>query len=93
MTAFNLSGVGCIDVNARCVWKGITLLFRTPQLNVLVDALRTLLSCFMELANAAPKFAPCAAGANAEDDFVRCSDAGFNLNTALLTSLTDGGGA
>ena len=69
------------------------MLLRTAELCVLIEALRALLRCFVELANAAPKFAPCAAGANAEDDFVRCSDAGFNLNTALLTSLTDGGGA
>ena len=93
MTAFNLSGVGCIDVNARCVWKGITLLFRTPQLNVLVDALRTLLSCFMELANAAPKFASCSVRTIAENDFVRHPDVRFNLNPALLTTLDSGGGA
>jgi hypothetical protein len=73
MTACNLSGVGCIDVNARCVWKGITLLFRTPQLNVLVDALRTLLSCFVELANAAPKFASCSSRTTAEDDLCPAS--------------------
>ena len=93
MTACNLSGVGCIDVNARCVWKGITLLFRTPQLNVLVDALRTLLSCFMELANAAPKFASCSVRTIAEDDLVRHPNVGFNLNPALLTTLASGGGA
>ena len=93
MTACNLSGVGCTDVNARCVWKGITLLFRTPQLNVLVDALRTLLSCFMELANAAPKFASCSVRTIAEDNFVRCPNVGFNLNPALLTTQASSGGA
>ena len=92
MTACNLSGVGCIDVNARCVWKGITLLFRTPQLNVLVDALRTLLSCFVELANAAPKFASCSVRTIAEDNLVRHPNVGFNLNPALLTTLAGRGG-
>jgi hypothetical protein len=92
MTACNLSGVGCIDINARRVWKGITLLFRTPQLNVLIKALRSLLSCFVILANAAPKFASCSSRTTAEDDFVRHPNVGFNLNPALLTTLTGRGG-
>ena len=91
MTACNLSGVGCIDVNARCVWKGITLLFRTPQLNVLIKALRTLLICFVKLANAAPEFAPCSARTTTEDDLVQHTNVGFNLNPALLTTLTGRG--
>ena len=93
MTAFNLSGVGCIDVNARCVWEGITLLFRPPQLNVLIKALRSLLSCFVKLANAAPKFASCSVRTITEDNFVRYPNVGFNLNPALLTTLASSGGA
>jgi hypothetical protein len=93
MKACKVSGVGCIDINARCVWKGITLLFWTAQLKVLIDALRSLLSCFVELANAAPKFASCSVRTIAEDNFVRCPNVGFNLNPALLTTLASGGGA
>ena len=93
MTACNVSGVECIDINARCVWKGIALLFWTAQLDVLIDALRSLLSCFVELANAAPKFASCSVWTIAENDFVRHPNVGFNLNPALLTTLTSKGGA
>ena len=93
MTACNVSGVGCIDINARCVWKGIALLFWPPQLDVLIDALRSLLSCFVELANAHPKFASCSVRTIAENDFIRHPDVGFNLNPALLTTLASRGGA
>ena len=93
MTACNVSGVGCIDINARCVWKGIALLFWSPQLEVLIDALRSLLSCFVELANAAPKFASCSVRTIAEDDFVQHPNIGFNLYPALLTTLASRGGA
>ena len=93
MTACNVSGVRRIDINARCVWKGIALLFWPPQLDVLIEALRSLLSCFVELANATPKFASCSVRTIAEDDFVRHPNLGFNLNPALLTMLASGGGA
>ena len=93
MTACKVSGVGCIDINARCVWKGIALLFWTAQLDVLIDALRSLLSCFVELADAAPKFASCSVRTIAEDNFVRYPNVGFNLNPALLTTLASRGGA
>ena len=93
MTACNVSGVKCIDINARCIWKGIALLFWPPQLDVLIDALRSLLSCFVELADAAPKFASCPVRTIAEDNFVRCPNVGFNLNPALLTTLASSGGA
>ena len=91
MTACNVSGVRCIDINDGCVWKGIALLFWPPQLDVLIDALRSLLSCFVELANAHPKFASCSVRTIAEDDFVRHPDVGFNLNLALLTTLASAG--
>ena len=93
MTACKVSGVRGIDINARCIWKGIALLFWPPQLDVLIDALRSLLSCFVELAYAAPKFASCSVRIIAEDNFVRCPNVGFNLNPALLTTLASRGGA
>ena len=93
MTACNVSGVGRIDINAWCVWKGIALLFWPPQLDVLIDALRSLLSCFVELANAAPKFASCSVRSNAENYLVRHPNVGFNLNPALLTTLGSRGGS
>ena len=93
MTACNVSGFRGIDINARCIWKGIALLFWPPQLDVLIDAPRSLLSCFVELANAAPKFASCSVRTIAENDFVRHPDVGFNLNPALLTMLDSRGGA
>ena len=92
MTAGDVSGVRWIDIDARCVWKGIALLFWPPQLDVLIDALRSLLSCFVELANAAPKFASCSVRTIAEDDLVRHPNVGFNLNPALLTTLAGRGG-
>ena len=83
----------CRYVDARCLWECMFLLLRTVQLCVLIDALGSLLGCFWVLTKAAPQLAPCPAGANVEDVFVRYSSAGFNLNTALLTALENWSGA
>ena len=80
LTARRASGLGQVD--GWCIGEGIALLFSTPELRVLIDALALLIRRFEVLADPAPELAAAALGAIAELHGVQRAAIGFNRDLA-----------
>ena len=80
LTARRASGLGQVD--GWCIGEGIALLFSTPELRVLIDALALLIRRFEVLADPAPELAAGALGAIAELHGVQRAAIGFNRDLA-----------
>ena len=80
LTARRASALGQVD--GWCIREGVALLFSTPELGVLIDALALLIRGFEVLADPAPELAAGALGAIAELHDVQGSTVRFNRDLA-----------
>ena len=78
LTARRASGLGQVD--GWCIREGVALLFSTPELGVLIDALALLIRGFEVLADPAPELAAGTLRTIAELHGVHGSTVRFNRN-------------